>query len=148
MFVRVCVRALESAFVFVGRGIGMTIRLMMLRSTKCAGGRAAGRGAADSSSLPVPSPAAMSAGRSEAGNRHRAGGVYYTPVYIVDYIVRHTVGKLLGKPGAISRAAKLRLTLRPPRRHVAAGDDVVHGGVSDAGIREGDGAPTRSARSP
>lgn len=25
----------------------------------------------------------------------KAGGVYYTPTYIVDYIVRHTVGKLL-----------------------------------------------------
>ncbi len=25
----------------------------------------------------------------------KAGGVYYTPAYIVDYIVRHTVGKLL-----------------------------------------------------
>jgi predicted type IV restriction endonuclease len=26
----------------------------------------------------------------------KAGGVYYTPSYIVDYIVKHTVGKLLG----------------------------------------------------
>ncbi|TWT41050.1 Type IIS restriction enzyme Eco57I [Phycisphaerae bacterium RAS1] len=26
----------------------------------------------------------------------KAGGVYYTPTYIVDYIVRHTVGRLLG----------------------------------------------------
>ena len=26
----------------------------------------------------------------------KAGGVYYTPKYIVDYIVRHTVGKLIG----------------------------------------------------
>ena len=26
----------------------------------------------------------------------KAGGVYYTPTYIVDYIVKHTVGKLLG----------------------------------------------------
>src|SRR5690606_32887018 len=25
----------------------------------------------------------------------KAGGVYYTPTYIVDYIVEHTVGKLL-----------------------------------------------------
>ena len=25
----------------------------------------------------------------------KAGGVYYTPAYIVDYIVKHTVGKLL-----------------------------------------------------
>jgi hypothetical protein len=27
----------------------------------------------------------------------KAGGVYYTPTYIVDYIVQHTVGKLLGE---------------------------------------------------
>lgn len=26
----------------------------------------------------------------------KAGGVYYTPTYIVDYIVKNTVGKLLG----------------------------------------------------
>jgi len=29
----------------------------------------------------------------------KAGGVYYTPTYIVDYIVQHTVGKLLGDEG-------------------------------------------------
>ncbi len=28
----------------------------------------------------------------------KAGGVYYTPSYIVDYIVKNTVGKLLGDP--------------------------------------------------
>ena len=28
----------------------------------------------------------------------KAGGVYYTPAYIVDYIVKNTVGKLLGPP--------------------------------------------------
>ncbi len=28
----------------------------------------------------------------------KAGGVYYTPQYIVDYIVEHTVGKLIGSP--------------------------------------------------
>jgi Type I restriction enzyme R protein N terminus (HSDR_N) len=32
----------------------------------------------------------------------KAGGVYYTPTYIVDYIVKHTVGKLLGEPGALA----------------------------------------------
>ena len=38
----------------------------------------------------------------------KAGGVYYTPAYIVDYIVEHTVGKLLeGKTPA--QAAKLRV---------------------------------------
>ena len=38
----------------------------------------------------------------------KAGGVYYTPAYIVDYIVRNTVGKLLeGKTP--QQAAKLRV---------------------------------------
>jgi hypothetical protein len=38
----------------------------------------------------------------------KAGGVYYTPTYIVDYIVRNTVGKLL--EGKIARqAARLRI---------------------------------------
>ena len=38
----------------------------------------------------------------------KAGGVYYTPTYIVDYIVEHTVGKLLeGKTP--SQAVKLRV---------------------------------------
>jgi hypothetical protein len=38
----------------------------------------------------------------------KAGGVYYTPTYIVDYIVEHTVGKQLqGKTPA--QAAKLRI---------------------------------------
>ena len=38
----------------------------------------------------------------------KAGGVYYTPSYIVDYIVQHTVGKLLdGKTPR--QAAKLRV---------------------------------------
>ncbi|MGK2910231.1 MAG: Eco57I restriction-modification methylase domain-containing protein [Sphingobium sp.] len=38
----------------------------------------------------------------------KAGGVYYTPTYIVEYIVKHTVGKLLeGKTPA--EAAKLRV---------------------------------------
>ncbi len=38
----------------------------------------------------------------------KAGGVYYTPTYIVDYIVEHTVGKLLeGKTP--SQVAKLRI---------------------------------------
>ncbi|MGI8980144.1 MAG: Eco57I restriction-modification methylase domain-containing protein [Pirellulaceae bacterium] len=44
----------------------------------------------------------------------KAGGVYYTPAYIVDYIVKHTVGKLLGQPGTASgispkQAAKLKI---------------------------------------
>ncbi len=38
----------------------------------------------------------------------KAGGVYYTPSYIVDYIVQHTVGQLLeGK--SLKEAAKLKI---------------------------------------
>src|SRR5215208_5599094 len=41
----------------------------------------------------------------------KAGGVYYTPTYIVDYIVEHTVGKLLeGKrPGPRGAASRLKI---------------------------------------
>ncbi|MFQ5451851.1 MAG: Eco57I restriction-modification methylase domain-containing protein [Nitrospinaceae bacterium] len=41
----------------------------------------------------------------------KAGGVYYTPTYIVDYIVNQTVGKLLEgkKPGARSAVNKIRV---------------------------------------
>ncbi|HEX2914539.1 MAG TPA: N-6 DNA methylase [Chloroflexia bacterium] len=38
----------------------------------------------------------------------KAGGVYYTPTYIVDYIVRHTVGKLL-EGRAPAEVAQLRI---------------------------------------
>jgi hypothetical protein len=38
----------------------------------------------------------------------KAGGVYYTPSYIVDYIVQHTVGTLLGEKTP-SQASKLRV---------------------------------------
>jgi hypothetical protein len=38
----------------------------------------------------------------------KAGGVYYTPTYIVDYIVQNTVGKLLEK-STPDKAAKLRI---------------------------------------
>ena len=34
----------------------------------------------------------------------KAGGVYYTPQYIVDYIVENTVGKLVGSPSPLGRA--------------------------------------------
>jgi type I restriction-modification system DNA methylase subunit len=41
----------------------------------------------------------------------KAGGVYYTPTYIVDYIVKNTVGKLLEgkKPGPRGNASNLRI---------------------------------------
>lgn len=38
----------------------------------------------------------------------KAGGVYYTPTYIVDYIVEHTVGKLLEKKTP-RQASKLKI---------------------------------------
>ena len=38
----------------------------------------------------------------------KAGGVYYTPTYIVDYIVKNTVGKLL-EGSTPTKAAKLRV---------------------------------------
>jgi hypothetical protein len=58
--------------------------------------------------------------RLEDGNRaiveekpevRKAGGVYYTPTYIVNYIVKNTVGKLLeGKrPGRRGGASRLRI---------------------------------------
>ncbi len=50
----------------------------------------------------------------------KAGGVYYTPTYIVDYIVEHTVGKLLeGKTpqevGGFTQAWKRSAKLHPLR---------------------------------
>ncbi|MCX5847663.1 MAG: N-6 DNA methylase [Deltaproteobacteria bacterium] len=41
----------------------------------------------------------------------KAGGVYYTPTYIVDYIVKNTVGKLLEgkKPGPRGSASNIRI---------------------------------------
>jgi len=39
----------------------------------------------------------------------KAGGVYYTPTYIVDYIVEQTVGKLLETTRTVKEAAKLTI---------------------------------------
>src|SRR6266700_473997 len=41
----------------------------------------------------------------------KAGGVYYTPTFIVDYIVRHTLSKLLEgkKPGLRGSASKIKI---------------------------------------
>ena len=39
----------------------------------------------------------------------KAGGVYYTPAYIVDYIVKQTVGKLLADCTSPKDAAKLKI---------------------------------------
>ena len=39
----------------------------------------------------------------------KAGGVYYTPVGVVEYLVRHTVGALLEEAGTPARASVLRI---------------------------------------
>ncbi len=39
----------------------------------------------------------------------KAGGVYYTPTYIVDYIVEHTVGEALKEAKTPNKAGKLRI---------------------------------------
>lgn len=41
----------------------------------------------------------------------KAGGVYYTPTFVADYIVKHTLGKLLEgkKPGARGNASKIKI---------------------------------------
>jgi len=39
----------------------------------------------------------------------KAGGVYYTPQYIVDYIVKNTLGKLLAECKTPAEAAKLKI---------------------------------------
>lgn len=53
----------------------------------------------------------LEAGRAvveEKPEVRKAGGVYYTPTYIVDYIVRHTVGPLLAHKTP-AQAAELRI---------------------------------------
>ncbi len=44
----------------------------------------------------------------------KAGGVYYTPKYIVDYIVQNTLGKLLNEPAPISIEAAAALKVLDP----------------------------------
>jgi hypothetical protein len=39
----------------------------------------------------------------------KAGGVYYTPTYIVDYIVKHTVGKLLDEVATPKKVSQLHV---------------------------------------
>ena len=46
----------------------------------------------------------------------KAGGVYYTPTYIVDYIVKQTVGKLLEDRHPHQVAARTRTTWKPSKR--------------------------------
>ena len=63
----------------------------------------------------------------------KAGGVYYTPKYIVDYIVEHTLGKLLGEP-----------TPSPPTPLPQGGE----GSTGDSLSRAGDKAKSQSSLSP
>jgi hypothetical protein len=58
----------------------------------------------------------------------KAGGVYYTPTYIVDYIVKNTVGKLLG-PGIGAQGS---------RKGEFYGDSDISGPGSLAGSNESD----------
>ncbi|NUQ34442.1 MAG: Eco57I restriction-modification methylase domain-containing protein [Planctomycetaceae bacterium] len=61
----------------------------------------------------------------------KAGGVYYTPTYIVDYIVKNTVGKLLGSP--VNGAEAPVAPCAPAGRLIAEGES------SDDPSREGAG---------
>src|SRR2546428_12370579 len=68
----------------------------------------------------------------------KAGGVFYTPTYIVEYIVENTVGKLLDEAMGSARA---------PRPAVGA---LADGSVSAAavGLREGAQTNARGGRAP
>ncbi len=68
----------------------------------------------------------------------KAGGVYYTPTYIVDYIVRQTVGKLLDEAMGSAGASP------------AAGGAPADGSspVAPKGLREGAQPDTRGACAP
>jgi len=46
----------------------------------------------------------------------KAGGVYYTPTYIVDYIVQQTVGKLLAEKAPHEIAARTKTTWKPAKK--------------------------------
>jgi hypothetical protein len=49
----------------------------------------------------------------------KAGGVYYTPTYIVDFIVEQAVGQLAGIPSAVEGLGKLKRRSRVTPREVA-----------------------------
>src|SRR5207247_2174990 len=64
----------------------------------------------------------------------KAGGVYYTPAYIVDYIVKNTVGKLLEgrrRDGEVKRGGEVKregeAPAEPPRPTGSAGASPSHG---------------------
>ena len=46
----------------------------------------------------------------------KAGGVYYTPTYIVDYIVEQTLGKLVEGKEAHEVAGRTKTTWKPAKR--------------------------------
>ena len=77
--------------------------------------RSWGRSTSSSWAKSSASPPAPGQDRGKTRSR-KAGGVYYTPTYIVDYIVQNTVGKLLeGKTpdqAANPKFARSRLRLR------------------------------------
>jgi hypothetical protein len=51
----------------------------------------------------------------------KAGGVYYTPTYIVDYIVKNTVGKMLEGKTPAQVGGRRGGALSPPARTIAPG---------------------------
>ena len=63
----------------------------------------------------------------------KAGGVYYTPKYVVDYIVQNTLGKLLGSP--------------PKSPVIASGTIVERSNPVGAAIRDGIASGTRDDKS-
>ena len=72
----------------------------------------------------------------------KAGGVYYTPTYIVDYIVEHTVGKLLEGKTPKQAAEAARSSIRPaaPARSCSARISTCSTGTATGTSNDG---PTR-----
>jgi len=62
----------------------------------------------------------------------KAGGVYYTPTYIVDYIVAHTLGPLLGVP---------RTAAQPPSAVAVGGASVPRGTNASSAASSGAETP-------
>ena len=88
----------------------------------------------------------------------KAGGVYYTPTYIVDYIVAHTLGPLLGNvaqpPSAVAvcssaftRSCEREEKPRPPEGRTT-NQAPPEGGTTNPDTAEGGCATTPSSRTP
>ncbi|OHB84341.1 MAG: hypothetical protein A2V98_19805, partial [Planctomycetes bacterium RBG_16_64_12] len=71
----------------------------------------------------------------------KAGGVYYTPTYIVDYIVEHTVGKLLGAESQEPRAESQESRAASAKPPLPPGE-----GRGEGGVPAGSMTPKQAAR--